>query len=114
MSAVPLPLKFQVGARTLASISRQLARVPLSLDDVLAGRLAQLPPLEREAHGYQVTSLPEERLSAMITAAGALRIFSPLVPLESAASLSFCSWLRSQTKRAACWLAEVGPIFTRS
>ena len=37
MTAAVLPLRFQIGARTLASIPRRLVRVPLSLADVLAG-----------------------------------------------------------------------------
>lgn len=68
-AALPLPLRFQVGARTLASVQRRLVRVPLSLDQVLAGRLPVLPPLERAAHGYSVTSLPEPLRDAMALAA---------------------------------------------
>ena len=55
MTAVAL--KFQVGARTLASVSRQLTRVALSLDDVLAGAAPVLPAAGRD--GYLVTSLPD-------------------------------------------------------
>jgi CelD/BcsL family acetyltransferase involved in cellulose biosynthesis len=65
MNAVPMPLRFQIGARTLASIHRQLVRVPLTLDEALEGRLPVLPTLDRAAHGYQITSLPEDRLEAM-------------------------------------------------
>ena len=50
----------------------------------------------------------------MTTETGAFRIFSPLVPLDSAASLSFASWLTHQIIRAGSWLADVGPIFIRS
>jgi len=75
VSAVPLPLRFQIGARTLASIQRQLVRVPLSLDDALQGRLPQLPPLDRAAHGYQITSLPEDRRDAMALAGGGMIAF---------------------------------------
>lgn len=70
--AMPLPLRFQVGARTLASVQRRLVRVPLSLDLVLAGRLPPLPPLPREAHGYSVTSLPETLRDAMVLAASGM------------------------------------------
>ena len=70
MSAVSLPLKFQVGARTLASIRRQLVRVPLDLDAVIAGRVPALPVLDAAAHGYQVTSLPEDRLAALAAGNG--------------------------------------------
>jgi len=75
VSAVPLPLRFQIGARTLASIQRQLVRVPLSLDDALEGQLPQLPPLDRTAHGYQITSLPEDRRDAMAHAGGGMIAF---------------------------------------
>lgn len=51
-------LRLQIGARTIASIPRQLVRVGLSLDDALGGRLPALPPLAGGEHGYLVTSLP--------------------------------------------------------
>ena len=75
LPARPVPLKFEVGARTLMAIQRSLARVPLSLDDAREGRLPQLPPLERDAHGYSVTSLPEDRQAAMIYASGGMLPF---------------------------------------
>ncbi len=75
MSALPMPLRFQVGARTLASIQRQLVRVPLSLDEALEGRLPVLPPLDRLAHGYAITSLPEDRRDAMAYAGGGMIAF---------------------------------------
>jgi CelD/BcsL family acetyltransferase involved in cellulose biosynthesis len=70
VTAVPLPLKFQVGARTLLSIRRQIVRVPLDLADVVAGQLPVLPPLEPGAHGYQITSLPEDRSADIATGRG--------------------------------------------
>ncbi|MEO9133363.1 MAG: GNAT family N-acetyltransferase [Sphingomonas sp.] len=75
MSAVLLPLRFQIGARTLASIQRQLVRVPLSLDDAIDGRLPPLPPLDRTAHGYQITSLPEDRRDTMAQAGAGMIAF---------------------------------------
>ncbi|MGY4397773.1 hypothetical protein ACVWZA_002970 [Sphingomonas sp. UYAg733] len=75
MTAVPLPLRFQIGARTLVSIQRKLVRVPMSLDDVLDGHLPALPPLDGDADGYQITSLPEERQSAMIQAGSGMIAF---------------------------------------
>lgn len=75
MSAVSLPLNFRVGARTLASIPRQLVRVPLGLQDALDGRLPALPPLDEAADGYQVTSLGEGRLDAMTAAGGGMIAF---------------------------------------
>ena len=73
--ASPVPLKFEIGARTLMAVSRSLVRVPLSLDEAREGRLPVLPPLERDAHGYSVTSLPEERLAAMTYASGGMLPF---------------------------------------
>ena len=70
--AVPLPLRFQIGARTLASVQRQLVPVPVSLDMVLEGRLPLLPSLDRAAHGYAITSLPEDRRDAMAFAGGGM------------------------------------------
>ena len=68
MSAVAvLPLRFQVGARTLAAMPRRLARVALSLDDVLARRVPGLPPLGPDDDGYLITSLPADRLAAFDT-----------------------------------------------
>ncbi|MCW3835958.1 GNAT family N-acetyltransferase [Sphingomonas canadensis] len=73
--AQPIRLKFEVGARTLMAIQRSLVRVPLSLEEAREGRLPALPPLAREAHGYSVTSLPEDRLQAMIYASGGMLPF---------------------------------------
>ena len=59
-------LKFQIGARTLASIQRQLARVSVDLIDAMSGRLPSLPPLPRDSHGYFITSLAEPRLEDIV------------------------------------------------
>jgi len=75
VSAVPLPLRFQVGARTLGAIRRNLVRVPLDLADVLGGRLPLLPALEPNADGYQITSLPEDRREAMEYVCGGMVAF---------------------------------------
>ena len=53
-----MPLRFQLGARTLAAIPRRLERVALDLDAVLAERLPALPPLGPEEQGWLVTSIP--------------------------------------------------------
>ena len=60
-----LPLKFQIGARTLATIPRCLVRVSFSLDAVLAPTAPILPPLPDDADGYLVTSLPEPMLGGL-------------------------------------------------
>lgn len=60
MTAVALPIKFQIGARTLLKVERRLVRVPLDLDDAISGAIPALPPLSPRAHGYAITSLPAE------------------------------------------------------
>ena len=57
------PLRFQLGARTLLSLRRRLHRIPLSLDQALAGEVPVLAP--PAADGYLVTSLPEAALPAL-------------------------------------------------
>lgn len=108
--AAPLPLNFQIGARTLVAIQRTLLRVPLTLEDVLAARLPVLPPLPREAHGYSVTSLPVERRAALIAASGDMIAFERqhYTRYHADLSIGFDAWLaqlsgnaRSQLKRKA-------------
>lgn len=65
-AAIPLPLQFQVGARTLASVERRLVRIGLSLDEALAREMPMLPALGREDHGYLITSLPHSKMQAII------------------------------------------------
>lgn len=74
-TARPLPLKFQIGARTLASIRRNLVRVPFDLDAAIDGQLPMLPALGAAADGYMVTSLPEAQRDALIAAAGGMIAF---------------------------------------
>jgi CelD/BcsL family acetyltransferase involved in cellulose biosynthesis len=64
--ARPLPLKFQIGARTLLTVRRRLVRVPLSLSEARSGVLPALPPLDAGADGYAVTSLPEAQMDGLI------------------------------------------------
>lgn len=68
--ARPTSLKFEIGARTLATIQRHLVRLPLTLDEARAERLPVLAPLPREAHGYVITSLPESLVPALVKASG--------------------------------------------
>lgn len=56
--AAPLPLRFQIGARTLFSVRRRLVRIGLTLDQAMAEEAVSLPPLDDDAHGFLVTSLP--------------------------------------------------------
>jgi CelD/BcsL family acetyltransferase involved in cellulose biosynthesis len=116
MTALPavLPLKFQLGARTLAAIPRRLVRVPLSLADVLASRVPVLPPPAVGTDGYLVTSLPADRLGD-VAAAGLLahvrqrytRYFVDLGAGEAAWLAALSANTRSGLKRKAKKLAAV-------
>ena len=64
-SAIPLPLRFQVGARTMFSVKRRLVRVGLSLDEAMAGEALDFPHLGGADHGFLVTSLRENRLETV-------------------------------------------------
>lgn len=71
MTAVPL--RFQVGARTLFRVERHLLRVGHSLDDASAGCIRALPVLSRNDDGYLLTSVPAHRAaSAIVTVPGLL------------------------------------------
>lgn len=63
-----VPLRFQVGARTLAAVPRRLVRVALSLDAVLAAVMPALPRLPDDADGFLVTSLPEVAIDGFVPA----------------------------------------------
>lgn len=63
MTATAVPLRFQIGARTLLTIPRRLERIALSLDDVLARTLPEVPALAADADGYLFTSLPKEMVA---------------------------------------------------
>jgi CelD/BcsL family acetyltransferase involved in cellulose biosynthesis len=58
-----IALKFQIGARTLASVDRALIRIPYGIEDVIAATPPVLPTLTED--GYLITSLPETLLAAM-------------------------------------------------
>ncbi|MEQ9662868.1 MAG: GNAT family N-acetyltransferase [Parasphingopyxis sp.] len=64
-AALPQPLRFQVGARTLLAVRRRLVRIGLSLGDALGDKAVILPPLAPGDHGYLVTSLPVSRRDAV-------------------------------------------------
>ncbi|VVT16918.1 GNAT family N-acetyltransferase [Sphingomonas sp. EC-HK361] len=113
MSAAAIPLKFQVGARTLVAIPRRLVRVAYALTDVLASADPALPPLEERAHGYLVTSLPGALLPAlarrgMITFVRQhyTRYFVDLAVGEGAWRAALSGQMRSTLKRKAKKLAQ--------
>jgi CelD/BcsL family acetyltransferase involved in cellulose biosynthesis len=63
--AAPLPLRFQVGARTLFAVKRRLVRIGLSLDRALAAETPHLPPLDPADHGYLLTSVPAAKADGL-------------------------------------------------
>ncbi|WP_375403701.1 GNAT family N-acetyltransferase [uncultured Sphingomonas sp.] len=69
MTTAVLPLRFQIGARTLLTIPRRLERVAWSLDGVLDDRSPPVPQLAADADGYLFTSIPE-KLEAEIDRTG--------------------------------------------
>lgn len=115
-TARPTPLNFRIGARTLMAVQRDMVRVPLSLDEAREGRLPVLPPLPREAHGYVVTSLPEDRLEAMVYASGKMigfvrqkytRYYADLTGGFDAYIASLSGNARQGAKRKAKKIAQV-------
>ncbi len=112
----PTPLNFRIGARTLMAVQRDMVRVPLSLDEAREGRLPVLPPLPRDAHGYVVTSLPEDRLEAMVYASGKMigfvrqkytRYYADLTGGFDAYMASLSGNARQGAKRKAKKIAQV-------
>lgn len=71
-AALPRPLRFQIGARTLFSVRRRLVRIGLSLDEALGGTRPALPPLAPDADGYLVTSLPAAREAELLAGCAGL------------------------------------------
>jgi CelD/BcsL family acetyltransferase involved in cellulose biosynthesis len=68
-------LKFEIGARTLLAVRRALVRVPLTLAEARNGVVPALPPLDRDADGYSVTSLPDAQMNALVAGAGGMLPF---------------------------------------
>ncbi|ATY32332.1 GNAT family N-acetyltransferase [Sphingomonas psychrotolerans] len=71
----PVRLKFEIGARTLLSVPRALVRVPLTLAEARSGIAPVLPPIQDDADGYLVTSLPEAQMAALIAGSGTMLPF---------------------------------------
>ncbi len=70
-----VPLRFQLGARPLATVTRRLIRLPLALDDAVAGTLPVLPPLVAGADGYTIFSLRDDRIAALQAASHGMLAF---------------------------------------
>jgi len=111
--AVPWPLKFQIGARTLFSIRRRLVRVPLDLREVLSGDVPVLPSLPKGADGWSVTSLPETLLDRVRLDSGITFVRQRYTRYHTDLTIGFDAWFaglsgnaRSGLKRKAKKLAE--------
>lgn len=65
-AALPLPIKFGIGARTLFTVRRRLRRVPLSLAEALTGEVTMLPPLLPGDDGWLITSLPDDAAAPLL------------------------------------------------
>lgn len=74
-AARPVALRFEIGARTLVAVQRDLVRIGLSLDAALGTTLPLLPPLDREGQGYAITSLPAAWVDPIVAASGAMLPF---------------------------------------
>lgn len=117
MSAA-VPLRFQVGARTLWHARRNLRRVALSLDDARAGAPPALPSLGPGDEGYFVTSLPA---TAAIDSARLLvhvrqryrRYWVDLAPGEGAWWAGLSAGTRNQLRRKEKRLFAAGASIRR-
>src|SRR4051794_26543765 len=113
LARVSLP--FRIGARTVGSLRRRLVQIGIGLDDALSGIIPPLPPLPDGAHGYQLFSVPVERIERLQTSQPHLRTFVRQRYRRSFASLSgsfdeyldgFSTRSRSTLKRKVRKLAD--------
>lgn len=117
---VDAPLRFQVGARTLAAIPRRMVRVVWSLDEVLARRPRSLPPLG-EADGYLLTSAPEDMLATIPTKGFVAHVRQRYVRRHADLTIGHAAWLaalsanaRSALRRKTKRLAQRGVLDVRA
>lgn len=113
-------LRFQLGARTLASVPRRLHRVSLSLDEVLAGAVPDLPPLG-DGDGYLVTSLPVALLPAIDPRGAIVRVRQRYRRYWTDLTIGHDAWMaglsgnvRGGLKRKGRRLAAAGDVAFRS
>lgn len=72
---IVLPLRFQVGERTLAAVQRQLITKGCDLESLLDEAALNLPPLPATADGMMVRSLPEAQLGSVTADAKGLLVY---------------------------------------
>ena len=109
-------LRFQVGARTIASVRRRLHRVGLTLDAVRAGAVPVLPPLG-DRDGHLVTSLPAALLPSLATAGRVMLVRQRYRRYWTELSGGYDAWAaglsgnaRSALKRKAKRLGQAGEV----
>lgn len=74
-SPIILPLRFQVGERTLAAVPRRLVTKGFDLESLLGEARLRLPPLPAGADGMMLRSLPEARLGPVTAEAQGLLVY---------------------------------------
>lgn len=72
---IKLPLRFQVGERTLASVQRRLVTKGFDLESLLGEARPSLPPLPATADGMMLRSLPEKELGPVAAGAEGLLLY---------------------------------------
>lgn len=112
-------LRFQIGARTLASIPRRLHRVSWSLADVLERAPPVMPPLGN-ADGWLVTSLPEALVERVDRRGCVAHVRQRYVRYWTDLTVGHDAWLaglsanaRAGLKRKAKKLAAAGRVEMR-
>lgn len=74
-SPVVMPLRFQIGARTLAAAQRRLLIKGFDLENLLGEASLSLPPLPTTADGMMLRSLPEKQLAPLTAQAEGLLVY---------------------------------------
>lgn len=100
-AALPEPLRFQIGARTLLSVRRRLVAIGWSLEEALAGERAALPPLAPGDHGYLLRSVPATEAERLAGQGGMLAFARQQYPRRYAdLSLGFEDYMASFSSRS--------------
>ena len=109
-------LRFQIGARTLASIPRRLHRVSWSLADVVGRTAPQMPALG-DADGWLVTSVPEALVGQIDRRGCVLHVRQHYVRYWTDLGMGHDAWLaglsanaRAGLKRKTKKLAAAGRV----
>lgn len=99
-AAGPVPLRVQIGARTLMTIPRRLVQVRLSLDESRNGAIPALPPLDLSADGYLVISAPADQAEAVARASDGMLSF---------VRQRYTRWSTDLTTGFDAWFAGLSP-----